>query len=223
MLAALCFLFVFSGGAMRETPRAKAAFNDYLAMGDGRSLEKLLSQYRGQSGGAPTLRMATLEAWSAAHGWQKRLADIAEAERQAIVTQGIADKARRVKAQNDRWDRMQRLLDARAEANADLTGGDTGLVVREVTYLPGGATRERHEFDAAVLRELRELEKHTAQELGQWTEKKELTGKDGGPLEVKVDDARERLIARLASLAERRREAGSDSRPESSGSGEAAL
>ncbi|MGE4535422.1 hypothetical protein [Halomonas sp.] len=211
---------------MRETPRAQAAFNDYLAMGPNRSLEKLLALYREQSGSensVPTLRMSTLTGWSVAHAWQQRLADIAEAERQAIVTQGIADKVERVKRQNDRWDRIQRLLDARAEANADLPGGDTGLVVREVTYLPGGATRERHEFDAAVLRELRELEKHTAQELGQWTEKKELTGKDGGPLEVKVDDARERLIARLAALAERRREAGSDSRPESSGSGEAAV
>jgi len=165
----------------------------------------------------------TLERWKRNPVFAERVQALIEQIRAAILVEGIADRVARVKRQNDRWERIQRLLDARAEANADLTGGDTGLVVREVTYLPGGATRERHEFDAAVLRELRELEKHTAQELGQWTEKKELTGKDGGPLEVKVDDARERLIARLASLAERRREAGSDSRPEPDGSGEAAV
>lgn len=165
----------------------------------------------------------TLERWKRNPVFAERVQALIEQIRAAILVEGIADQVERVKRQNDRWDRIQRLLDARAEANADLTGGETGLVVREVTYLPGGATRERHEFDAAVMREARELEKQAAQELGQWTEKRELTGKDGGAIEVKVDDARERLIARLTALAERRREAGSDRQPEPSRGGEAAV
>jgi hypothetical protein len=38
----------------------------------------------------------------------------------------------------------------------------------------------------ALLGELRAHERQAAEELGQWTEKRELTGKNGGPLEIKV-------------------------------------
>lgn len=164
-----------------------------------------------------------LDKWKRHPDFAARVDSLIAEFRAAVLVEGIADQVQRVKRQNDRWDRIQRLLDARAEANADLTGGDTGLVVREVTYLPGGATRERHEFDAAVMREARELEKQAAQELGQWTEKRELTGKDGGAIEVHVDDARERLAGRIASLADRLRAGGNTGDPDQQGSGGVAL
>jgi hypothetical protein len=58
---------------------------------------------------------------------------------------------------------------------------------------------------------------------GKPAQRVEATGKDGGAIEVKVDDARERLSSRLAALAERRREAGADSQSKPTGSGETAL
>lgn len=173
---------------MRETPRAQAAFNDYLAMGPNRSLEKLLALYREQSGSensVPTLRMSTLTGWSVAHAWQQRLADIAEAERQAIVARGIADRIERVKSQNDRWQRMQRVIEAREvrhpESDYAAAGADSGLMVLTVRHLPGGGRTEEWAVDTGLLRELRELEKQAAQELGQWTEKKDITS-DGKAL-----------------------------------------
>lgn len=70
-----------------ETARAYAAFLDYVKLGDGRSLRRLLEQYqawhgekRGQSEGkaravsVPTARLATLEGWSTRYRWQERLA-----------------------------------------------------------------------------------------------------------------------------------------------------
>lgn len=66
-----------------ETPRARLAWLDYLQMGDGRSLEKLAALYaeRGRTAGkarVPTIRIATLQDWSATFGWQARLQQIAD-------------------------------------------------------------------------------------------------------------------------------------------------
>lgn len=43
-----------------------------------------------------------------------------------------------------------------------------------------------YELDTGLLKELREHEKQAAQELGQWTERKELSGPDGGPIPVSL-------------------------------------
>jgi len=70
----------------RETPNALQAFEDYWAMGDGRSLPKLALLYsdRMATGEAvPTTREATLKRWSTEQGWQARVAQriTEEAER----------------------------------------------------------------------------------------------------------------------------------------------
>jgi hypothetical protein len=61
-----------------ETTRAYRAKKDYLAMGPGRSLEKLLALYRARNengmGTAPTLRKATLAHWSGRWGWSRESA-----------------------------------------------------------------------------------------------------------------------------------------------------
>jgi len=66
---------------LRETNNAKRAFEDYLAMGDGRSLRKLQEHYRqrnqeGTKSRSPTVRMSTLREWSMRHHWQARIAEI---------------------------------------------------------------------------------------------------------------------------------------------------
>jgi len=51
----------------RETPQALQAFEDYWAMGDGRSLQKLVSLYRARSVSGedvPTKRLPTSVKWS---------------------------------------------------------------------------------------------------------------------------------------------------------------
>jgi hypothetical protein len=101
-----------------------------------------------------------------------------------IEQEGIANRQNRVNALNDRWELMQRVIDARA-ADATMTGAghETGLLVR--TYKPGKYRNvEEYRVDAALLAELRAHELQAARELGQLVEKRELTGKDGGPLEV---------------------------------------
>jgi hypothetical protein len=109
-----------------------------------------------------------------------------------------------VAAQNDRWQRYQRLIDAAAAdpTMADIPGGDTGMLVRTAklvkVYDAGpvaasldldrdvdpeqlrSAKREvlvyEYARETSVSAEMRALEKQAAQELGQWAEKREVTG-----------------------------------------------
>ena len=187
-------------GVATETPRAKQAWADYLAMGADRSLTKLLARYE-SANESPTKRFKTLADWSRTFGWQRRLDEIAEQEQQAIVRRGIADKQNRVDALNDRHRRMREVIEARANdpENAKFTGGTTGLMVREpvlVKFYEATGTGDDDELiptkqtvlvekaavDTGLLAEMRATEKQAAQELGQWIEKGELTGKDGAAL-----------------------------------------
>jgi hypothetical protein len=139
--------------------------------------------------------------------WTKQRETAAKlaAEDTQTDTQIAATVKNRVAAQNDRWQRMQRLIDAAAEDPdlADIPGGDTGMLVRTAKLVKvygsipssGGeaeslqsAKREvlLYEYvrDTSISAEMRALEKQAAQELGQWTEKQEVTGKDGKPIAV---------------------------------------
>ena len=164
---------------MVESTRALQAFNDYLAMGDDRSLEKLAHQYQSRTENPPTRQLSRLKRWSQQHRWQARIAEIAERERAAIVARGIADRQNRVDAINDRWNRMKAVIDARAEDLADVPGGDTGLLVEQWKRIGAGKDAEtvkEYAVDTGLLGSMLAHEKQAAQELGQWSEKSEVTG-----------------------------------------------
>lgn len=115
-----------------------------------------------------------------------------EAFRAEVRRRGIADQFRRVKAQNDRWNRLQRVIEARADDPdmKDVPGGDTGLIVKTVKVRSTGEGEVektiKAEVDVGLLKELREHEKLAAQELGQWVERQEIAGDDAKPVVVKV-------------------------------------
>lgn len=116
----------------------------------------------------------TLYVWRKAPEFASRVNELREEFRQAIRQRGIAIIEKRVEAQNDRWRRLQRIISARSEDPAyhEVPGGDTGLLGRVAKWVGTGDNREfvvEYELDAALLREIRELEKQTAQELGQWS------------------------------------------------------
>lgn len=78
---------------MRETNKARQAFEDYFNLGPGRSLRILQKQYRQQTAPRPpTVRRKTLSLWSKEHDWQRRIAE-REAEIQAAVLEGIKHNA----------------------------------------------------------------------------------------------------------------------------------
>jgi hypothetical protein len=85
------------------------------------------------------------------------------------------------------FERLERLIDARANDRDTQRGpgGDTGLVVRQFKVTNGRNAQivEEYVFDKAIIDARQALRKQIAQELGQWTEKKEISG-DGLPIMV---------------------------------------
>lgn len=127
----------------------------------------------------------TLERWKLEPEFAGRVAHRVAELAAAVAALGIADRHNRVAAQNDRWHRMQTLMDARADQYKAVPGGETGLIVRQVkrrtVYYAEDGTQSSEDveewvLDAALLVELRKLEEHTARELGQWTEKHDHSG-----------------------------------------------
>lgn len=127
-----------------------------------------------------------LDKWKRHPDFQGRVAQLLAEIRAAILAEGIADRVKRVRAQNDRWDRMRRVIDERAEDPQfqDVAGGRTGLIVHNVKGVGKGEDFrliDLYEVDTGLLAEMRATEKQAAQELGQWTEKRDIVS-DGRAL-----------------------------------------
>lgn len=127
-----------------------------------------------------------IDYWRIAPEFQTRVTEIVAAYADAIKDAGIANLQNRVAGYNDRWDRMHRVIEARAVELAAVPGGETGLLVH--TYKMAGGREpivmDEYAVDTGLLAEMRATEKQAAQELGQWTEKQEVTGKGGKPIAV---------------------------------------
>lgn len=130
---------------------------------------------------------AGLAKWKVHPSFAGRVAEIVAEIESEIRIRGIARQMKRVDALQHRWLLMKRVIAERSEADEmqGVAGGTTGLLVR--TFKVVGNGPDAHvvpEFavDTGLLKELREHEKQAAQELGQWTEKKQVTGRDGSPL-----------------------------------------
>lgn len=150
---------------MRESARAQQAWADYLAMGDGRSLEALVNRYqtvKADGGSAPTTRLPTLADWSRHHDWQGRLKRLAqeqsdriaaemEVRRREIMGAGLALDFERVAVLGDL---ARSLLD------------DYQLWVDDVKLAANGDQVAVKRFNDAELRELRGLLDDLAKETG---------------------------------------------------------
>lgn len=117
----------------------------------------------------------TLWVWRKREEFASRVEEITEEYRAETRRIGIADKERRLAALNDRWGRLRRVMEERAEdsAVANAPGGTTGLIVRQLKSVGSGDSAmvvEEFSIDTGLLRELREVEKQAAVELGQWNE-----------------------------------------------------
>jgi len=92
----------------------------------------------------------------------------------------IVRRRERLAGYDKRRDKALAVVQQRAEHYADrypdVPGGDTGLLTPTFKVVGSGPTAHtivEHVFDAALSKELREIEKQAAIEVGQWTEKRE--------------------------------------------------
>ena len=120
----------------------------------------------------------TLARWKEHPDFTARIAEHAKKLEEAALRLGIARRTKRVEALHDRWQRMKRVIDERAEDSSleTVAGGGTGLIVRQVKSIGFGENNqlvEEYAVDTGLLRELRAHEEQAAKELGQWIEKRE--------------------------------------------------
>lgn len=85
----------------------------------------------------------------------------------------ICERNQRIKALQNRWDLMRRIIDDRGKNPefAEIPGGKTGLLMRD--YKGKDANQPIYRVDTGLLAELRLHEKQAAQELGQWSEERD--------------------------------------------------
>ena len=103
-----------------------------------------------------------------------RIRELQETFSAGTIALEISNRNARVKALQNRWDRMRRVIDERAASPdfAEVPGGITGLLVKD--YKGKAADTLVYKVDTGLLAELRNHEKQAAEELGQWSEKREL-------------------------------------------------
>jgi hypothetical protein len=123
----------------------------------------------------------TLSAWKRHPAFSAKVAELAKDMGDRAARYAIARKTRRVAGLDDRRNRLLAVIEGRSAdpSLASVPGGQTGLIVRTVKSIGGGDNaREVQEYavDTALLKELREVEKLAAQELGQLTDHVELSG-----------------------------------------------
>lgn len=124
------------------------------------------------------IRREMLWEWRKYPEFIKEVEDRKEEIRLEVRRHGVAIVEQRVKALDDRWRRLQRVIVERAEDMKGIPGGSTGLLVRKIKSIGvGPAAKEVEEYavDTGLLSELREHEKQVAQELGQWISKADVT------------------------------------------------
>lgn len=189
-----------------ETVRAIQACNDYLRMGPGRSLGKLLAKYaKTNKNQPPTDSIATLKEWSAAFDWQERVAAY-DADRDTEKTEkrrrefetGLAQDVERIR----KLKRLARFLEDQIyeedDPNAVVIVGSSESGATEVAissspypnvWLRDAKTVAKKRvdifrFNSAIISEYRGVLDDLAKETG--GRKTVVTGDKDSPLQVEV-------------------------------------
>lgn len=144
--------------------------------------------------------------WRQHREFAARVAERREAQRLAIEAEGIANRENRLAGYQDRYDRLQLVIDERAvdESMAQVPGGKSGVLTRETKFIkvfavaldkdgeetgPASPTKQYAEVvvysvDTGLLKEMDSLAKQAAEDLGQWVTRGEVKGT--GELTIKA-------------------------------------
>jgi len=152
------------------------------------------------------IHRSTLAKWKTHPDFIALVSEYSDTLTAQAMEHGIARRAVRLGVLQEAHNHLLQVIEDRAAAPEmqGVPGGKTGLLIRTEKVIGFGEsarTIEEFTFDRAVLQELRAIQEQAAKELGQFVEKRELTGKDGGPLQhelaVTTADIRARLRQKL--------------------------
>lgn len=176
-----------------ESDNAVLACNDYLRMGAARSLSDLAAKYndpqRSATENPPTASLSTLGKWSTQFSWQERAALYdAEIERQKDeqakenMQKYLALDYWRVQKLKELADFLEKQL---YEQGAD--GDYHNIWMPDVKQIGSGEHAEKvdiEKFNAPLISEFRATLDDIAKETGGRVKKTEVSGKDGGAIQV---------------------------------------
>jgi phage terminase small subunit len=170
---------------MSDPPKLTGKQQAFIAFycGESRFNATEAARLAGYKGNSATLGQVGFENLN-----KPEIAAAIEIHREAIRQNSIVNQQRRIDTYVDDFERLNRLIEARAADQATKAGpgGDTGLIVRQFKIIGNGRDAqvvEEFAFDAAVITARQNLRKQIAQELGQFVDKKEFSG-DGVPLTI---------------------------------------
>jgi hypothetical protein len=173
-----------------ERLTAVQACNDWLRLGRGRSLSKLLETYTENDQELPPTRsMGTLKGWSSRYHWQDRSEEYdAELERQKnerrqeVMDSGLALDFERT----DELKRLAHFLISQIYEQGE-NGDYHNIWLPDVKQVGAGKDAERidiERFNAAIISELRGVLDDLAKETGGRKLRQEITGAEGGAVIV---------------------------------------
>lgn len=132
--------------------------------------------------------LSTLKRWKQHPEFLTRVADnVKELEAEALRAV-VNSRRKRQKRYADMDRRLQLIIEEREADYADAPGGKSGYIVQQkksVGYGKNTQIVDEFAFDSALFREQRALMEQAAKDGGQWTEKAEVTGANGGPVRIR--------------------------------------
>jgi len=172
---------------MRETNKARQAFEDYFLLGPGRSLTSLLRCYQNVTEVIPpTRRIGTLKKWSTEFGWQDR---VLQRETEIATAQFEAIKKKAVESGYAYWPKRVQDLIALAELLLGEINTENKRWLPDVKQIGSGYMAEKVEivrFNSALIEQFRRTLDDIASEVGERAQKLELGAIDGKPLTLRV-------------------------------------
>lgn len=186
---------------MRETNKARQAFEDYYALGPGRSLRKLVQRYnKDGTENPPTKHLNTLAKWSKAHNWQERVKgrdeEIARAHlehlKETATETGYALFYKRIGDLNEIAELLRQEIFTEEKR-----------WLPDVKQIGSGEEAERVDilrFNAALIREFRGILEDIAAEMGERVKGIDMT--IAGEEQPEKYDVYERVLARIEAQME---------------------
>lgn len=177
-----------------ESDKAVVACNDWLRLGAGRTMPRLLERYRDlPQNTAPTTSLDTLQAWSKKNGWAERATEFdagwearKNTEREAELAYGLALDYERIRKLKRLADFLESQLYEQS-APDPLTGIRTFLNVwiPDIKTIGSGDNAERvdiERFNPAIFEQYRAVLDDLAKEVGGRIRKQDITS-GGKPID----------------------------------------
>ncbi len=198
----------------RETSAAVIAFNDYARMGLARSHPGLMRKYismqsEGLESGVPTTSIQVLRNWSSDFGWAARCETYDAAQE---VSKDIAAAEVLSKGLSLSHNRVIKLKQLAAILEHELAGKLWTRDVKMIGFGKYSETVEMKKLNSPLLTEYRKVLDDIAKEVGGRRKGLEISGPDGGPIDLDFGiAARDKLVGGLISAPPEQGEDGPDS------------